>query len=103
MSNNCLWPQCVQVCDAGHGDSAEGEAAKMSQSYDGGIMQMTKHVCSDDYLTGGWDPHGLSRDLGMYEQELAREPTMIPSCTNEDVFYLIHPCEEGGEILDVQD
>ena len=27
-------PQCVQVCDASHGDSAEGEAAELSQTCD---------------------------------------------------------------------
>ena len=46
-------PQCVQVSDAGHGDSAEDEAAKMSQSCDKVfhddelIRIMCNHICAD--------------------------------------------------------
>ena len=35
-------PQCVQVSDAGHGDSAEGEATKVSQSCDQGSHEELK-------------------------------------------------------------
>ena len=67
-------PQCVQVSDAGYGDFAQGEAAKVSQSWDGEIIKMSKHVWCEEYQTGEWGPHDLSRDLGMYEQVLVREP-----------------------------